>query len=469
MNTPLPTIRWGLIGLGAMGRNLALNFADHGIPLDCYDADPQQASRLKTQQPHAGVTVHTSLENLLLALPSPRAVLILVPAGPAVDALLAELVPRMRAEDVILDASNAHYPDTLRRCSQLGAGAPALLDIGMSGGPDGARHGPAILLGGEESAARRIAPTLARIAWQDDTGSGFARLGRTGAGHFVKMVHNGIEYVEMQLIAEAWLIMRLLLGLSAAEGAAIFQRWNDGRLAGYLVEITASILRKQDPETGEPLIEHVRDRARQKGTGRWTAQAALELEVFAPLFDVAVSMRHHSLAHRAAPPLAGITPAPSSQREAILEQLEAALFAARIMAFFQGFALLDAGDARHGWQLDPAAVLTTWRRGSVIRCALLGTFHTQVAQHEATFASLPEDASILALLKGCATHWRLLVTTTVDAGLPIPAMSLALSCWDALGKGRLGGELIQAQRDCFGHHGFERTDREGTFHTHWLE
>jgi len=458
------TRRIGLIGLGTMGRALALNLRDHGLEVIGFDSEDE--ARAAFVAAGAGLAP-SSLPDLIAALPSPRVVLILVPAGAAVDRVMDALRPLLAAGDVVADCGNSHYGETVRRCRSWAVTGLHWLGVGVSGGESGARHGPAMMAGGGSEALDRIEPLLAPSAAMSGAGRCFGRFGGAGAGHFVKMVHNGIEYAEMQLIAEACLVLRRHLGLSAAATAALFAEWAAGDQGSYLLEISAAILAEIDTDSGKPLLDLVADAAEQKGTGHWTVTAAAELGVAAPTIAAAVNARLLSAAltdrAQVRDRLAPVSPAGSDCEVA---QVGEALLAARLCAFAQGIAVLRAARRAFGWDLDPAEAVRVWSGGCIIRTRLL-------APLAEAMAGGGEGVNLLALspvagrLATADAGWRRVVAAAAFGGLPVPALASALAYRDGLASARPGTELIQAQRDCFGAHGYGRIDRPGRFHSTW--
>ncbi|HYD67166.1 NADP-dependent phosphogluconate dehydrogenase [Azospirillum sp.] len=458
----------GVIGLGVMGRNLAANLADHGAMVAGTDLDAGRRAAFAAAVPN-GVACETA-EELLAALKAPRVVLIMVPAGPAVDALLAALLPRLSDGDVLIDGGNSHYQDTRRRAALAAEAGVHFVGLGVSGGEEGARRGPALMAGGTADGIGRVAPLLQAIAARAADGTPcFARVGPDGAGHFVKMIHNGIEYADMQLIAEGYHLLRHLGGFSYDRLAETFAAWNGGELASYLMEITADILRTPDPETGAPILEVIQDAAGQKGTGHWATTTAMELGMPAPTIAEAVHARCLSALKgerlRAAdtfppPPPAATLP------ETFAADVGDALLCGRIAVYAQGFAVIAAGSARFGWDVDLAAVASVWRGGCIIRARLVDRILAALTRAP-DLPNLMFDPDIGALLARGEAGWRRAVGAAVAAGQPVPAMASALSYWDGYRSGRLWANMIQAQRDCFGAHGYERTDRPGMVHTQW--
>jgi 6-phosphogluconate dehydrogenase len=460
----------GLIGLGVMGQNLALNMADHGFTVAVFNrtvarvdefvaANPDQAGRLVACR---------SLEAFAAALKAPRAAIVMVKAGAPVDATIADLGPLLESGDMIIDAGNEHYAETRRREKALAGRGLHFVGMGVSGGEEGARHGPSIMVGGAEAAYARVGPIVEAIAARVGGEPCAARLGPDGAGHFVKMIHNGIEYADMAMIAEIYQLMRQGLGMTAAEMAVLFDRWNKGPLESYLIEITAAILKERDPETGAAMVDVILDRAGQKGTGMWSSVAALDLGVPAPTIIEAVAARSLSSlkAERmaAASVLAGT--APGSGDRAIVAHAEQALFAAKLCAYAQGFAVMRAASETWDWGLDFATIAKIWRGGCIIRAQFLDrvreAFSGETAPANLLVAPYFRDAAGEA-----QAALRQVVVACVTAGVAAPCLSSALAYYDGYRTADGPANLTQAQRDLFGAHTFERTNRQGSFHHSW--
>jgi 6-phosphogluconate dehydrogenase len=465
----------GLIGLGVMGENLALNFERNGFSVCGFDLD--EGKRAQFTQRTQGLRARSAddLAALVTCLQTPRRILLMVPAGAAVDAVLAQLRPLLAAGDVLIDGGNTLYADTARRMVELQGSGILYVGSGVSGGEEGALRGPALMPGGSPEAWPQVAPMLQAIAAKADDGQPCCDwMGPGGAGHFVKMVHNGIEYADMQLICEAYWLMRQLLGLSPAQMSAIFRQWNQGPLGSYLIGITADILATQDPETGQALVELVLDTAEQKGTGKWTSQVALDLGVTAPTIADAVFARTVSALKNERVAASAVLTGPVAQpgngasapADPMLAQIEQALLAAKVCAYAQGFALMRAADREYGWGLSFARIATVWRAGCIIRAQLLG----DICQ---AFGSDPQLNNLLLaphfahLLANSQQALREVVARAALQGVAAPAFMSALSYYDAYRSPRLPANLLQAQRDCFGAHTYQRIDRPGKFHSRW--
>lgn len=458
----------GLVGLGTMGAALALNIAEKGFPIAVWNRTASV-----THDFHAGagdlagrIVPTETLEGLVAAMASPRAIILMVPAGKAVDDMLALLAPHLQPEDLVIDAGNANFHDTNRRAA---AGLPfRFMGIGVSGGEDGARHGPAIMAGGAPEDWARMAEVFRAIAAKAEDGTPCAdHMGPDGAGHFVKAVHNGIEYADMQMIAETYGVMRDGLGMSAAEIAPVFARWNEGVLRSYLVEISAAVAGAADPVAGGPLLDMIVDAAGQKGTGRWTAIEALALGAPIPVIEAAVMARNVS--SRRGERAAGEAlygPAPS-RAEVSLQDLEQALIAGKILCYAQGFAMMTAAAAEFGWALDMPAIARVWRAGCIIRSAMLNDMAEALGQDPTRNLML---APFFAdLLQQTTPALRRVVAAGALNGLGLPALSAGLAWFDLMRTARGTANMIQGQRDFFGLHGFQRLDGQDHPHGPWAK
>ena len=464
----------GLIGLGVMGQNLALNIADRGFPIAVYNRTPSRmeafvASDAVGDRPLTG---HAELGDFVAAIKRPRAIILMVQAGAATDAQIEALLPLLEAGDIVIDGGNAHFPDTIRRERALKERGLLFLGTGISGGEEGARHGPSIMAGGEAEAYARVEPIYRAIAADVDGEPCCARVGPDGAGHFVKMLHNGIEYADMQLIAEAYAFMQDVLGLDAAAMQATFAEWNQGDLDSYLIEITADILGKRDPETGQPMVDVILDSAGQKGTGRWSVVAALDLGAAAPTIAEAVSARTLSALkaerEHAATRLQGPDERFAGDARAMTGHLRDALFATKICAYAQGFAVMAAAGREHGWTFDFGTIASIWRGGCIIRARFLGRIREAYAR-DAALPNLVLDPYFADHLQRTQAGWREVVALAARHGVPIPGFASALAYFDGYRSARLPANLIQAQRDYFGAHTYQRVDRDGVFHTEWAD
>ncbi len=461
----------GLIGLGVMGSSFALNMADHGFSVAGYNREEEKIRRLaEIKSEHHKIETTRDLRQLAQMLRTPRAIVLLVPAGPAVDAVIENLVPHLERGDLIIDSGNSHFTDTDRRGAALDVKGLRFMGMGMSGGESGARHGPSLMPGGPEQAYARVRPILEAVAAHVGAMPCVAHLGPGSAGHYVKMVHNGIEYGMMQLIAESYDLMKRALDLHTDQLHIVYERWNRRALNGYLMEITAEIFLRKDERTGQPLIDLILDEARQKGTGEWTVADALQVQVPTLNIDAAVMMRHLSgfKAQRQAAALLikGPDPLYAGDKPAFIDRLENALHAAVIITYAQGMALLKQASAVYGYHLNLETVARVWTGGCIIRSALL-------ADIQAAYKADPQLENLLVapplnqVLTSLQADLRAVLRVAVDLGIPVPGLMMALAYWDAYRSSRLPANLIMAQRDYFGSHTYERVDAKGKFHTRW--
>lgn len=460
----------GMVGLGVMGRNLLLNMAEHNFVVAGYDKDPEKVALLRSEAGGLPVQTAEDVGNFVALLQAPRAVMLLVPAGPIVDAAIRDLLPHLERGDLIIDAGNSHFTDTDLREDTLEAKGLHFFGMGVSGGESGARHGPSMMPGGPEQAYSRVRPILEVTAAQVDGEPCVTYLGPRSAGHYVKMVHNGIEYGIMQLIAETYDLLARGLGLTDDELGDVFDLWNQAELNGYLIEITADIFRKVDEITGKRLVDVVLDAARQLGTGMWTSQDALGLHVPTPIIDTAVAMRNLSGLEDERTAIGRKYGTKShryqGERNEMIEHTKRALYAAIILTYTQGFTQLRAASQTYQYNLDLSAIARIWRGGCIIRSALLEPIRNAYSRQP----GLPHLLLDQAL--GDAASERLadlqhVVQTTAILSLPAPSFMASLAYYDSLRSSHLPANLIQAQRDYFGAHTYERVDKRGVFHTQW--
>ncbi len=462
----------GLIGLGVMGENLALNLERNGFSVTGFDLDPLKREAFAHRTDGLNACAVNSLSELVANLQLPRRVWLMVPAGAPVDAVLTELRTLLSPGDVVLDGGNTLYRDTQRRMESLESTGILYIGSGVSGGEEGALKGPALMPGGSSEAWPLVRPFLQAIAAKADDGQPCCEwMGPGGAGHFVKMVHNGIEYADMQMICEAYALMKGL-GMTATQKSAVFREWGQGELSSYLIDITADILAHQDPDTGNALVDMILDTAEQKGTGKWTSQIALDLGVSAPTIADAVFARTMSAVQPervvASQLLKGPQPQAAQNLDVVLPKIKNALLAAKICAYAQGFALLKAGDKEHGWQLPMDKVASVWRAGCIIRAHLLEDIRRAFAnQHDLT--NLLVDDHFAHEMALCQQDLREVVAMAAMSGVAVPAFMSALSYYDAYRTERLPANLLQAQRDYFGAHTYQRLDKPGKFHTQWTK
>ena len=460
----------GLVGLGVMGENLALNLERNGFSVTGFDLDANKCASFAKRTEGLKACAANSLAELVANLQLPRRVWLMVPAGAPVDAVLNELRTLLSAGDVVIDGGNTLYRDTQRRIDSLDGTGILFVGSGVSGGEEGALHGPALMPGGSPEAWPLVRPFLQAIAAKADDGQACCEwMGPGGSGHFVKMVHNGIEYADMQMICEAYALMKSL-GMAPMQMSAVFREWGQGELSSYLIDITADILAHKDPETGNALVEMILDTAEQKGTGKWTSQIALDMGVSAPTIADAVFARTMSAmqAERvlASKLLKGPQPQATQNLAEVLPKIQGALLAAKICAYAQGFALIKAGDQEHDWQLPLDKVASVWRAGCIIRAHLLEDIRRAFAnQHDLT--NLLIDEHFARLMAKCQQDLREVVAMAALSGVAVPALMSALSYYDAYRTERLPANLLQAQRDYFGAHTYQRLDKPGKFHTQW--
>jgi 6-phosphogluconate dehydrogenase len=465
----------GVTGLAVMGSNLARNFARHGYTVALHNRTQARTDALLAEHGDEGHFVpSSSTEDFVGALQPPRRVVVMVQAGPATDAVVDDLAAYLEPGDMILDGGNAHFADTRRRESTLRDQGLHFVGTGISGGEVGALEGPSIMPGGSEEAYASLGPLLETIAAQVDGTPCCTHVGPDGAGHFVKMVHNGIEYSDMQLIAESYDLLRQALGAAPGELGAVFRDWNRGELESYLIGITADVLEHVDAATGRPFVDIVLDEAEQKGTGRWGVQLALELGV--PVTGMAEAVFARSLsAHTAQRRAAAALPGPGTAgrvagvaRDTLVEDVQRALYASKIVAYAQGFDQIAAGSDEYGWDIDLGAMATIWRGGCIIRARFLDRIRDGY-DADPGLASLLLTPSFVEALGDAQDAWRRVVATAASLGVPTPGFSSALAYYDALRRERLPAALIQGLRDLFGAHTYRRVDSSGTFHTRWPE
>jgi 6-phosphogluconate dehydrogenase len=463
----------GLIGLAVMGQNLVLNMNDQGFTVAVYNRTTSVVDEfLDGAAKGTRVIGAHSLEELVESLARPRRVMLLVKAGKPVDDFIERLIPLLAAGDIIIDGGNSNYHDTMRRAAKVEAAGLLYIGTGVSGGEEGARHGPSIMPGGSSAAWPHVQPIFQAIAAKVDDGSPCCEwVGENGAGHFVKMVHNGIEYGDMQLICEAYHVMKDGLELDHDRMHEIFAEWNRGALDSYLIEITRDILGFRD-EHGEPLLEKILDTAGQKGTGKWTAMSALDMGIPLTLIAEAVLARFLSALKddrvAAAKVLRGPDAAFSGDSDDFVKDLQQALYAAKIVSYTQGYMLMRAAAADYGWQLNNGGIALMWRGGCIIRSVFLGKIK-EAFDRDPELSNLLLDPYFADQVQSAQSAWRRVVARAVSLGIPVPALSSALAFYDGYRSGRLPANLLQAQRDYFGAHTYERVDRPRGefFHTDW--
>jgi 6-phosphogluconate dehydrogenase len=467
-----PQFDFAMIGLGVMGSNLLLNLADNGFATTGYDLNPDRMQALEAAaRPSTTVKGATELAQMVQSLKKPRKLMMLVPAGNPVDSAINSVLPHLESGDILIDGGNSFYRDTLRRVAQLQEKGIHFFGMGISGGELGARLGPSMMPGGDREAYQYLKPLLEAVAAEADGKPCVAFMGKGAAGHYVKMVHNGIEYAMMQMISEVYDILHRGAGYTAEQLQALFQKWNEGPLQSFLIEITSDVFRFRDTETAGWLVDMILDEAGSKGTGRWTTQEALNLPVAIPSIDAAVSARILSGARsqrlEAARLFAQKTSAVS--KTATLEaELESALFTGFICAYAQGLSMLAAASKEEGMDIPLPAVVQVWKGGCIIRSALLKQLEQAFSQND-TLANILLDKAVAGLVRQHEGGLRQVLLQAIPAGIPTPALSASLAYLDGYRSSRLPTNLVQAQRDYFGAHTYQRTDREGVFHTEWHE
>jgi 6-phosphogluconate dehydrogenase len=484
----------GLIGLAVMGQNLALNIADHGFQISVYNRTTEKTDKFVAENPNTpgGLVGAKTLEDFVKSLAKPRKIVILVQAGKATDAVIDSLVPLLAQNDIVIDGGNALWTDTIRREKTLREKGLRFIGSGVSGGEEGARFGPALMPGGDPSAYKELEPVWNAIAAKVDGKTGrplegaspgkpivggvpcATYIGENGAGHYVKMVHNGIEYGDMQMICEAYALMQGLLGLKASEMGAIFSEWNQGMLGSFLVEITADILKQKDPASKKAFVDIVLDTAGQKGTGKWTSVNALDMGVPAPTIAESVFARCISAVKEERVAASKILKGPSKKykgsKKALIEAIHDALYCSKICSYAQGFQLMREAQKEYKWKLNFGEIAQIWRGGCIIRATFLQKI-TEAFAKKPDLANLLLDAYFNKTIKKAQENWRRVVALAAECGVPAPTFSSALSYYDSYRSARLPANLLQGQRDYFGAHTYERTDkpRGKFFHIDWPE
>ena len=464
----------GVVGLAVMGSNIARNFARHGYTVAVYNRSTEKTDAFMAEYGKDGNFIpSTTIKEFVASLERPRRALIMVQAGEATDAVIAQLADAMDKGDIIIDGGNSLFTDTIRREADMSARGLHFVGAGISGGEEGALNGPSIMPGGPAESYESLGPLLESIAAHVDDVPCCTHIGPNGAGHFVKMVHNGIEYADMQVIGEAYHLLRYAAHMTPAEIAEVFREWNTGDLDSYLVEITAEVLSQVDAETGKPLIDVIVDQAGQKGTGRWTVKAALDLGIPTTGIGEAVFARALSGAadQRAATegqlPTGDIADGVSDdERPEFIEDVRRALYASKLVAYAQGFDEIKAGSEEYGWDIDPRDLATIWRDGCIIRAKFLNRI-VDAYNTNPDVESLLLDPYFKNEMGDLINSWRRVVIAATQTGLPIPVFASSLSYYDSLRADRLPAALIQGQRDYFGAHTYQRVDKPGTFHTQW--
>jgi 6-phosphogluconate dehydrogenase len=466
--------QFGMIGLGVMGENLALNIEEHGFPVAVWNRESEKVDEFVSKNAGKKITGTRTLQDFTKALRRPRRIMMMIKAGSPVDETLEKLMPLLERGDVVIDGGNSWFKDTQERTKRLDSKGFHFVGSGVSGGEEGARHGPSLMPGGSQESWKAIQPVFEAIAARSDSGACVTHVGPDGAGHFVKMVHNGIEYGDMQLIAEAYDMLRKGLGAKADELAGIFDRWNRGPLESFLIEITAHIFRVKDPETGAPLVEKVLDKAGQKGTGKWAAQVALDLTVAIPTIAAAIDARVLSSMKDERVAASKVLVAPASlparvDRQQYIQDVHDALYASKICSYAQGMALIQAGSAEWKWNIDMREIARIWKAGCIIRAKFLDSI-MRAYERKPSLPNLLLDEEFIKRVRDSKAAWRRAVSLAQTNGIPIPAMSASLAYFDSYRSAELPQNLTQAQRDYFGAHTYQRNDKgaDAPFvHTEW--
>jgi 6-phosphogluconate dehydrogenase len=467
--------QFGMIGLAVMGRNLALNVEEHGFPVAVWNLETEWVDGFINENPGKEFIGTKTLEEFVGSLERPRRIMMMIRAGKPVDLTIDRIKPLLQEGDILIDGGNSYFKDTQRREDALRKEGLRFVGSGVSGGEEGARNGPSLMPGGASEAYERIRPIFEEIAAKTDSGACVTYVGPDGAGHFVKMVHNGIEYGDMQLIAEAYDILRKGLRLEAAELADIFDQWNRGPLESFLIEITANIFRRGDEETGKPLIDLVLDKAEQKGTGKWTTEEALELGVPIPTIAAAIDGRVLSSMKDERVAASRKIKGPRAQRsrgprEKLIQAVHDALYASKICSYAQGLSLIRKGSEEYKWGINLSEMARIWKGGCIIRAHFLNSI-MNAYNRRPDLPNLLLDEEFNSWIQKAQANWRLAVKTALGIGVPVPAMCASLSYFDSYRTARLPQNLTQAQRDCFGSHTYERVDdpKRGHTHTDWLQ
>ncbi|WP_276789476.1 NADP-dependent phosphogluconate dehydrogenase [Bacillus sp. (in: firmicutes)] len=463
----------GVIGLAVMGKNLALNIESRGFSVSVYNRSSSKTEEFLEEAKGKNVVGTYSIEEFVQSLETPRKILLMVKAGTATDATIQSLLPHLEKDDILIDGGNTYYKDTQRRNKELAESGIHFIGTGVSGGEEGALKGPSIMPGGQKEAHELVKPILEAISAKVDGEACTTYIGPDGAGHYVKMVHNGIEYGDMQLISESYFILKQVLGLSAEELHEVFAEWNKGELDRYLIEITADIFTKKDEETGKPLVDVILDKAGQKGTGKWTSQSALDLGVPLPIITESVFARFISAMKEERVKASGLLSGPdvkpvTENKEELIEAVRKALFMSKICSYAQGFAQMKAASEEYNWDLKYGEIAMIFRGGCIIRAAFLQKIK-DAYDREPELDNLLLDSYFKNIAESYQGALRQVISLAVAQGVPVPSFSSALAYYDSYRTAVLPANLIQAQRDYFGAHTYERTDKEGIFHTEWMK
>ena len=465
----------GVVGMAVMGRNLALNIESRGYSVSIFNRSSSKTDEVIALHPDKKLVPTYTVEEFVASLEKPRRILLMVKAGEATDKTIQSLLPHLDKGDILIDGGNTFFKDTMRRNEMLANSGINFIGTGVSGGEEGALKGPAIMPGGQKDAYDLVAPILEEIAAKADDGAPCVTyVGPNGVGHYVKMVHNGIEYGDMQLIAESYDILRRVGGLSVEETAEVFKSWNTGELDSYLIEITADILTKKDPETGKPMVEVIMDTAGNKGTGKWTSQSALDLGVPLPLITESVFARYIStlkeereIASKELSPIK-VPELSNTEKQALIESVRKGLYFSKIMSYAQGFAQMRVASEEFDWNLNYGEIAKIFRAGCIIRAQFLQKI-TDAFERDPELKNLLLDKYFLYVTESYQEAVREVVVTAVQAGIPVPTFSSALAYYDSYRSEVLPANLIQAQRDYFGAHTYNRVDKPGVFHFEWAQ
>ena len=463
----------GVIGLAVMGKNLAMNIESRGYSVSVYNRSREKTDEMLDETKGKNIVGTYSIEEFVQSLEKPRKVLLMVKAGAATDATIEQLKPYLEKGDIIIDGGNTYFPDTQRRNKELSELGLHFIGTGVSGGEEGALHGPSIMPGGQKEAYDLVAPIFEDIAAKVNGEACTTYIGPDGAGHYVKMVHNGIEYGDMQLISESYFMLKHILGLDAEELHSVFSDWNKGELDSYLIEITADIFTKKDDETGKPLVDMILDTAGQKGTGKWTSQSALDLGVPLPIITESVFARFISAMKQERVEASKILNGPEAKpfegnREAFIESIRKALYLSKICSYAQGFAQMRAASEEYNWNLSYGEIAMIFRGGCIIRAQFLQKIK-EAYDRDPGLKNLLLDPYFKEITESYQQSLREIISAAVLNGIPVPSFSAALSYFDSYRTETLPANLIQAQRDYFGAHTYQRIDKEGIFHTEWME
>ncbi len=462
----------GVVGLAVMGRNLALNIESRGYSVSVYNRSAQKTEEMLQESKGKNVVGTYSVEEFVSSLETPRKILLMVKAGQATDATIESLLPHLEKGDILIDGGNTFFEDTRRRNKDLAESGIHFIGTGVSGGEEGALKGPSIMPGGQKEAYDLVEPILKAISAKVGDDACCTYIGPDGAGHYVKMVHNGIEYGDMQLICESYHLLKDVLGLSADELHETFKEWNQGELDSYLIEITTDIFTKKDDETGKPLVDVILDTAGQKGTGKWTSQSALDLGVPLSIITESVFSRFISAMKDERVKASGILRGPNTvfegDKQEFVEKIRKALYLSKICSYAQGFAQMKVASEEYNWNLDLGAISMIFRGGCIIRARFLQNIK-EAYDRDANLTNLLLDPYFQEIVESYQEAARDVVATAVKLGIPVPGLASALAYYDSYRTATLPANLLQAQRDYFGAHTYQRVDKEGIFHTNWME